>query len=64
MLVKDIRVGGEYWTYVSQEKVKVRVVYDYGKRGKRYTVRRVDNGETLKALRSPGALHMTRDFME
>lgn len=63
MRAKDIKVGGEYYTYVSGERVLVRVVYDrkkapsYG-RG-RYQVERVDNGKLLTKWRSPQALHPT-----
>ncbi len=64
MLVKDIVVGGKYWTYVGTEKVLVQVQRDNGGRGKRYIVKRCDNDLMLKSLRSPGALHASRDFME
>lgn len=61
MKAKDIKVGGEYFTYVSGERVLVRVVYDrkkppYLHRG-RYQVERVDNNKLLTKWRSPQALH-------
>lgn len=61
MRAKDIKEGGEYYTYVSGERVKVRVIHDRGKPGPyqrgRYQVERVDNGKRLSKWRSPQALH-------
>lgn len=62
MRAKDIHVGGEYWTKVGEERVKVRVVMTrkggagIGRMGK-FQVERVDNGNLLPKWRSAQALH-------
>ena len=58
MRSQDIREGGRYYTTVSGNRVEVEVVQDRGGRGRRYLVRRVDNGRMLaEKLRSAQALH-------
>lgn len=62
MRAKDIVKGGEYWTKVGDQRVKVRVVMvrkggaGIGRMGK-YQVERVDNNQLLPKWRSPQALH-------
>lgn len=63
MKAKDIKVGGEYYTYVSGQRILVRVVRDRGRPGPyqrgRYQVERVDNNKLLTKWRSSQALHPT-----
>jgi len=64
MRAKDIHVGGEYWTKIGGQRVKVRVVMTrkggvgIGRMGK-FQVERVDNGQLLPKWRSAQALHPT-----
>lgn len=64
MRAKNIEKGGEYWTKVGEERVKVRVVsIRRGGAGvgrmRKYQVERVDNNQLLPKWRSPQALHPT-----
>jgi len=68
MKARDIKVGGIYLTYVSGERVRVRVIHDRKKLQKwergRYQVERVDNGKVLKKWRSAQALHPVESYRE
>ncbi len=59
MKARDISIGAQLYTIVSGEKVFVEVVSDTGARGRRYIVKRVDNGKYLPKSRSAAALHPT-----
>jgi hypothetical protein len=58
--VKDIKIGMRVWTNIAQDCVFVEVVEDRETKGRRYTVKRVDNGKVLNTGRAPAALHETR----
>lgn len=60
MKAKDIKIGMRVWTNISQDCVLVEVVGDRETRGRRYTVRRMDNGKVMGTCRSPAALHETK----
>jgi hypothetical protein len=69
MKAKDIQRGGQYYTYVGDERVRVRVVYVRDKvsfrtgrkTGTEYQVERVDNGKLLPKWRTAAALHPARE---
>lgn len=62
--MKDIHVGGRYWTNVSGQRVPVEIVQErmdpYSGRTK-FLVRRVDTGALLPKARSPAAIHRRGD---
>jgi hypothetical protein len=53
----DLKVGTRCFTYVSGDRVEVEITQDTGERGRRYLVKRVDNGKPLGKRRSAAALH-------
>jgi len=59
MKKSEITVGGIYYTLVSDELVKVRVIRetnDYRTGRTKYEVARVDTGKALPKYRTPAAL--------
>ncbi len=54
---KDIRIGGVYWTRISQEYVQVKVVEDLRCGIKRYRVERLTDGVITNTLYGAGGLH-------
>jgi hypothetical protein len=58
MRVQDIQVGTRCYTKVSERRVLVEVIQDRGGNGRRYLVKRCDNGAVLAGkLRAASALH-------
>jgi hypothetical protein len=57
---KDIKIGMRVWTNISQDCVLVEVVEDRETRGRRYTIKRIDNQKVLSTGRSAAALHETK----
>ena len=60
MKVKNIKIGMRVWTNIAQDCVLVEVVEDCETKGRRYVVRRMDNGKMLNTSRAPAALHETK----
>lgn len=58
MRVQDIQVGTRCFTKVGERRVEVEVIQDRGGNGRRYLVKRCDNGLLLAGkLRAASALH-------
>ena len=57
MRTADIKVGTRAWCNVGDARVEVEVLYDSGARGRRYFVKRTDNGKPLHSRRAASALH-------
>lgn len=69
MKIDDIKVGEVYYTRISGEMVRVRVVrivekevgrWGSGKYQRRAVVKRIDNGKELPKVRAASALHCNR----
>jgi len=60
MKLSEVKLGEVYTTLVSNNEVKVKVLYmtkDYWSKRKKFKVARVDNGRILDKLRSAAVLH-------